>query len=85
MTGIQDIHHEENGRADARVRSGDLVSHRQPGASLATSAEAWLIAGAPPHTVLTTAAGREAIEDLADMARIELLFIDADADIRSFA
>ena len=57
----------------------------KPRPSLATSAEAWLIAGGSHHTVLTTAVGREALMDFADMARVELLFIDANTDIRSFA
>src|SRR5699024_2391572 len=45
----------------------------QPRPSFAVSAEAWLTAGAAHHTVLSTAAGIEAFEDFADMARTELL------------
>jgi L-arabinose isomerase len=56
----------------------------RPRPDLTTSAEAWLTAGASHHTVLTTAVGREALEDFADMAHVELLFIDARTDIRSF-
>ncbi len=56
-----------------------------PRPNLTTSAEAWLIAGASHHTVLTTAVGREALADFADMARVELLLIDANTDVRSFA
>ena len=55
-----------------------------PRPNLTTSAEAWLTAGASHHTVLTTAVGREALVDFADMARVELLLIDANTDIRSF-
>ena len=57
----------------------------RPRPSLATSAEAWLIAGASHHTVLTTAVGREALADFAEMARVELLMIDARTDVRTFA
>jgi L-arabinose isomerase len=57
----------------------------KPRPSLTTSAEAWLIAGAPHHTVLTTAVGREALTDFAEMARVELLFIDEATDVRTFA
>ena len=57
----------------------------QPRPSLSTSAESWLIAGASHHTVLTTAVGRESLADFAEMARIELLVIDADTDVRTFA
>ena len=57
----------------------------KPRPSLSTSAEAWLIAGASHHTVLTTAVGREALADFAEMARIELLLIDETTDVRAFA
>ena len=57
----------------------------RPRPSLATSAEAWLIAGASHHTALTTAVGREALADFAEMARVELLMIDARTDVRTFA
>jgi L-arabinose isomerase len=57
----------------------------KPRPSLTTSAESWLLAGAPHHTVLSTAVGREALADLAEMAKVELLVIDADTDVRSFA
>jgi L-arabinose isomerase len=56
-----------------------------PRPSLATSAEAWLIAGGPHHTVLSAAVGREALADFAEMARTELLVIDEDTDVRTFA
>ncbi|MEV7643674.1 L-arabinose isomerase [Streptomyces rubiginosohelvolus] len=57
----------------------------RPEPDLRTSTEAWLTAGAPHHTVLTTALGREEFEDLADMLAVELAFIDADTTVRRFA
>ncbi|MEV7552024.1 L-arabinose isomerase [Amycolatopsis sp. NPDC089917] len=48
----------------------------KPSPSLATSAEAWITAGGPHHTVLTQAVGAEAIRDLATMLDVELLMID---------
>ncbi|WP_122816051.1 L-arabinose isomerase [Nocardioides pantholopis] len=56
----------------------------RPRPSLATSAEAWLMAGAPHHTVLSQAIGREVLEDFAEMTRTELLTIDADTTPRAF-
>ena len=55
----------------------------KPRPSLATSAEAWLIAGAPHHTVLSTAVGIEVLDDFAEMTRTELVVIDADTTPRS--
>ena len=49
----------------------------RPRPSLATAAEAWLTAGGPHHTALTTSLGIEAIADLADIADLELVTIDA--------
>jgi L-arabinose isomerase len=57
----------------------------KPRPDLATSAESWLLAGGPHHTVLSSAAGKEALADFADMAGIELLLIDEATDTRSFA
>ena len=57
----------------------------KPLPDLATSAECWLLAGGPHHTVLSTAVGREALADFADMAGVELAMIDATTDHRSFA
>jgi L-arabinose isomerase len=48
----------------------------KPRPDLATSAEAWLIAGGPHHTVLTTQYGVEVLSDFARIAGIELLVID---------
>ena len=43
-----------------------------------TSAEAWLTAGGPHHTVLSQAVGVEELHDFAEMVGTELLVIDAD-------
>jgi L-arabinose isomerase len=56
----------------------------KPRPDLRTSAEAWLIAGAPHHTVLSSAIGTEQLVDLAEMLGTELLIIDADTTIRQF-
>lgn len=47
----------------------------EPQPSLAESAEAWLLAGAPHHTVLSSAVGTETLTDYADMLGVELLTI----------
>ena len=52
--------------------------------SLPTAAEAWLMAGGPHHTVLTTAVGIEAFDDLAEILRTELAHIDHDTTPRQF-
>jgi L-arabinose isomerase len=57
----------------------------RPTPDLATAAEAWLLAGGSHHTVLTFAPGIEAWRDLAEIAGIELLTIDADTRMRDFA
>jgi len=49
----------------------------RPRPDLRTSAESWLTAGAPHHTVLSTAVGAEELADLADMLGVELVVIDA--------
>jgi L-arabinose isomerase len=48
----------------------------RPQPDLATSAAAWLTAGGPHHTVLTTQYGVEVLSDLARIAGLELLVID---------
>jgi L-arabinose isomerase len=48
----------------------------KPEPDLATSAEAWLTAGGPHHTALTTQYGVEVLTDFARIAGIELLSID---------
>ena len=57
----------------------------QPRPGLATSAECWLTAGGPHHTVLSQAVGTEELSDFTEMVGIELLIIGADTDRRSFA
>ena len=52
--------------------------------SLTTAAEAWITAGAPHHTVLSTAVGIEEFTDLAEILDTELLHIDAATTMRSF-
>jgi L-arabinose isomerase len=49
-----------------------------------TSVESWLTAGAPHHTVLTSAVGIEVLTDLADQLGVELLTIDAGSTVRRF-
>jgi L-arabinose isomerase len=48
----------------------------QPRPSLAESAESWLLAGAPHHTVLSSAVDIETLGDFANMTGVELLTID---------
>ncbi|MER6282892.1 L-arabinose isomerase [Streptomyces sviceus] len=47
-----------------------------PRPSLAESAESWLLAGAPHHTVLSSAVDAETLSDFAAMTGVELLTID---------
>ncbi len=56
----------------------------EPRPDFATSAEAWLTAGGAHHTVLSTAAGIDAFEVFADIARTELLVIDESTTRRGF-
>ncbi len=57
----------------------------QPRPDFATSAESWLTAGGAHHTVMSTAAGVEAFEVFANIARTELLVIDENTTRRGFA
>ncbi|GAA3454253.1 L-arabinose isomerase [Dactylosporangium matsuzakiense] len=57
----------------------------KPAPDLATSAESWLTAGGPHHTVLSSAVGVEELHDLAEMVGTELLVIDAGTTPRQFA
>jgi L-arabinose isomerase len=57
----------------------------KPLPDFATSTEAWMLAGAPHHTVLTSAVGIEALVDFARIAGVELLVIDADTRMRQFS
>jgi L-arabinose isomerase len=56
----------------------------KPAPSLSTSAECWLTAGGPHHTVLTQAVGAETLRDFAGMAETELLIIDDRTAIDDF-
>ncbi|MGX1274873.1 L-arabinose isomerase [Streptomyces phaeoluteigriseus] len=56
----------------------------KPRPDLRTSAEAWLTAGGPHHTVLTSALCTEELDDLAEMLRTELVVIDQDTTPRQF-
>ena len=57
----------------------------EPQPDLATSAECWLAAGGPHHTVLSTAVGTDQLYDLAEIFGVELLIIDAGTERRGFA
>jgi L-arabinose isomerase len=56
----------------------------KPAPDLATSAAAWLTAGAAHHTVMSTAVGIEVFHDFAEIARTELLVIDKTTTLRDF-
>jgi L-arabinose isomerase len=56
----------------------------KPQPDLATSAAAWLSAGAAHHTVMSTAVGLDVFEDFADIAGTELLSIDSTTTLREF-
>ncbi|GAA1980625.1 L-arabinose isomerase [Catenulispora subtropica] len=56
-----------------------------PRPDLRTSAEAWLTAGAPHHTVYSSALDTEVLRDLAEIVGVELLVIDAETRVRQFA
>jgi L-arabinose isomerase len=57
----------------------------KPAPDLSTSAESWLTAGGPHHTVLSTAVTTEELTDLAEMTTTELVVIDEDTTPRRFA
>ncbi|MEO3872980.1 L-arabinose isomerase [Nonomuraea sp. B12E4] len=57
----------------------------RPHPNLRTSTESWLTAGAPHHTVLSQAVGREELHDLAEMLGVELVVIDAGTTTERFA
>jgi len=56
----------------------------RPKPDLSTSAEAWLLAGGPHHTVLSDQLDSEIVADFADIAGVELVAIDADTRMRDF-
>ena len=57
----------------------------KPQPSLAESAESWLLAGAPHHTVLSSAVDLETLTDYASMTGVELLTIDENTTTDQFA
>jgi L-arabinose isomerase len=57
----------------------------KPAPDLSTSAESWLTAGGPHHTVLSRAVPTETIRDFAHMLHTELLVIDQSTTTASFA
>ncbi|MGC0339217.1 L-arabinose isomerase [Streptomyces sp. SLBN-8D4] len=57
----------------------------KPRPSLAESAESWLLAGAPHHTVLSSAVDPETLTDYAAMTGVELLTIDEHTTTEQFA
>ena len=57
----------------------------EPKPSLATSAESWINAGGPHHTVLSTAVDTDQLADFANLLGVELLIIDGDTTRRDFA
>jgi len=57
----------------------------EPKPDFATSAESWLQAGGPHHTVLSTAVGTDDLVDFATMVGTELLVIDDSTTGRRFA
>ena len=56
----------------------------RPRPDLATAAEAWLVAGGPHHTALTTALGIEPLRDFATIADVELVVTDAETTTAGF-
>ncbi|HEY9477039.1 MAG TPA: L-arabinose isomerase, partial [Microbacteriaceae bacterium] len=56
----------------------------KPEPDLATSAAAWLTAGAAHHTVMSTQVGLEVFEDFAEIAKNELVVIDRNTTLREF-
>jgi L-arabinose isomerase len=57
----------------------------RPRPNLHTSTEAWLTAGGPHHTVLTSAINTETLSDLAEMVGVELIVIDDTTDMGRFS
>ena len=67
------------------ARAPRCLRRLEPRPDLATSAESWLMAGGPHHTVLSTAVSRDALYDLAVMLGVELVHIDADTKVPQLA
>ena len=56
----------------------------EPKPSLKTAVECWITAGGSHHTCMTTSVGREAWEDFARIAGVELAVIDENTNARQF-
>jgi len=56
----------------------------EPKPSLKTAVECWITAGGSHHTCMTTSVGREAWEDFARIAGVELAVIDENTTARQF-
>jgi L-arabinose isomerase len=56
----------------------------KPKPDLVTSAECWMTAGGPHHTIFSSAATVELLEAFTEIARMELLIIDAKTRMREF-
>ena len=56
----------------------------RPRPDFSTAAEAWLVAGGPHHTVLSSQIDTEIVADFAEIAGIELVVIDAETRMRDF-
>ncbi|MDQ2584128.1 L-arabinose isomerase [Saccharothrix yanglingensis] len=56
----------------------------KPAPSLSTSAESWLTAGGPHHTVMTQAVDAGTLRDFAQMVNTELVVIDRETTTASF-
>ncbi len=57
----------------------------EPRPDLTTSAESWIAAGGPHHTVLSTAVDTDQLLDFANLLGVELLIIDGGTNRRDFA
>ena len=57
----------------------------QPRPDFQTAVESWLRSGGPHHTTLSTAIDTEAMIDLAEILRTELVVIDEQTTSRAFA
>ena len=56
----------------------------EPEPDLPTAAAAWIHAGGAHHTAFSMAVTTEMMEDFAEMADLELLFIDENTNLREF-
>ncbi len=72
---------------EPRLPQGASVRPRavwEPKPSLKTAVECWITAGGSHHTCMTTSVGREAWEDFARIAGVELAVIDENTTARQF-